>query len=117
MQTVTDREIKFRAWDGEKMLPPQNLTQNSKYWGWLGKKDVELMQYTGSQDRNGQDIYEGDIVRHHYWNGNYKNSVVEFKKTEASDDMGLDMIGFQDFEGCEVIGNIFENSELLEVEK
>ena len=56
------REIKFRAWSGSEMLEPQDLSQDGFYWSWLGKEDVELMQYTGLKDKNGKEIYESDYL-------------------------------------------------------
>ncbi len=76
MQDFKLREIKFRAWDKKKgimfsissmtgMLEPIDHTYN--YVGgdcnMADRKDVVLMQYTGCKDKDGKEIYEGDIVR------------------------------------------------------
>ncbi|MFS9151545.1 YopX family protein [Streptococcus infantis] len=91
-------------------------------------KDVELMQSTGLFDRNGKDIFEGDIISdghtsrdicHHQTLGFYtidSNGVEEFFGDTAS---------LEDFEevskymsaNIEIIGNIYENPELLEDKK
>lgn len=64
------REIKFRAWDGEKMREVKSLhlgtgrVQVSSQWGntSLEPQSYILMQYTGLTDKNGVEIYEGDVV-------------------------------------------------------
>lgn len=74
------REIKFRAWDtdNKKMVlwgellskNLQNILSMPKYCGY------ELMQYTGIKDKNGKEIYEGDIVQQF----NVKeNGIIEYK--------------------------------------
>ena len=68
------REIKFRAWNGSKMIDAFDLSCNPKYW-WKKCKDYPLMQYTGLKDITGQDIYEGDIITRE---DRKRGEVVEF---------------------------------------
>jgi len=119
------RTLKFRGWhdgyDGKTMLPPQDLSQSRSFWKWLGVNDVILMQYTGLFDKNGTEIYEGDIVKideiypHHEirWFGpNYPafdlHPGLSFDEANGLSERTSD--GVCD---CEVIGNIHENPELL----
>lgn len=94
-------------------------------------KDVELMQYTGLKDKNGKEIYENDLIMQY----DYKGDRWEIRQIIYSDhslNLGWCMkgikkinkynigelctvgIGPRDTERCEVIGNIFDNPELLE---
>lgn len=65
-----NREIKFRAWDGKTIRYPSNdglyIYLDGRYGvhkdNGGGKLECELMQYTGLKDKNGKEIYEGDIV-------------------------------------------------------
>lgn len=125
------REIRFRAWNGKFMVLPQ-------YGDWVSfdgvpytqkyntpnieiekAKDYILMQSTGLKDKNGKDIYEGDIIRFDdrvasvgevvYDSGSFKSQMPAFgiywklnhKNTSKKNRV-------------EVIGSVFENPELLE---
>ena len=127
------REIKVRGWDGKNLLEPQDLTQNGKHWKWLGKKDVLLMQYTGLKDKNGKEIYEGDIVksvselvklRNGKKTGKYRTEIYYIVYIEKEARFAIQKRGEEKHEVFhlsqeilteyyEVIGNIYENPELL----
>lgn len=96
----------------------------------VSTEDIELMQYTGLKDKNNKEIYEGDIVKFEdcYFDRKdsfYNIGVIQregktdelvigqllYKKTDF-DENYMNYIE-QTFEVCEVIGNIYENSELL----
>jgi len=120
---MTNRIIKFRAWDGKKMSKiPFAITQDGilcsgngvAYLATSITDSFVLMQFTGLHDKNGREIYEGDVVRGTF-GGNY---IVEIGKISGGG-MDTGVIGFgwvmddQDPEECEVIGNIYEHKELL----
>jgi uncharacterized phage protein (TIGR01671 family) len=118
-----EREIKFRVWlivendfndEGYKMiydlafeeyLPVNDQLSSVKH----------LMQYTGLLDKNGKEIYEGDIVKSAK-SIHDKNGVVEFYKGSfiLRFDNEYYALGFYENEKGEVIGNIYQNPELLE---
>lgn len=122
------REIKFRAWDGSKMFQVAALDFTLDYvegfmlWKPSGPdketrvyEDASkcvLMQYSGLKDRNGKDIYEGDILQ---WREKALPITVETFH-------GIRFMWGQDYLchayavlGGEVIGNIHENPDLLRV--
>lgn len=74
----------------------------------------ELMQYTGLHDKNGKEIYEGDIVKSFFvdtdeaGNETYKYYIMEVKYDEILCSYKIDK-----FMNLEVIGNVYENKELL----
>ena len=112
------RELKFRAWDGKKMIydvipvSETDIVELFEYEHQVTEvKAVE--QYTSHKDKNGKEIYEGDIVSVH--NKNRKNEydigVVEFGKAAFRCPF---LLGKYHSGQVEVIGNVHENADLME---
>ena len=129
------RQLKFRAWDKDsrKMCEVANLdwwgdpdqascdlAGPGKNGGWeklfyIDVGEVELMQYTGLKDKNGREIYEGDIIQE--FAGEHAQGVWEYSNVSTVEDLRWlpDSLGFADC--AYVIGNIYENPELEAVMK
>jgi uncharacterized phage protein (TIGR01671 family) len=129
------REIKFRAWDllsksmrrvsviefdpGDEVcnvaMPAEPLNSQRAYSDRFeeraGGEYLDLMQFTGLKDKNGKEIYEGDIVSGHNGDGSSNVWPVEYA-CENSEWTGFN-VGADDERDCEVIGNIYENPEPL----
>jgi hypothetical protein len=112
------REIKFRAWmiAGKYMKSWEDL-EHMNFWAYANHGGIwELMQYTGLKDKNGKEIYEGDIVIHHYfhetgtviWQQSQSRYALEYLSDKKTQELfPIDTAMF------EIIGNIYENPELL----
>ena len=111
------REIKFRAWAEGRLNTPDYTTVLIGLRGFVQGEKFVLMQFTGLRDKNGQEIYEGDIVR--------EDSGIILTIEWCDQEVGwrpvLEFLyrnneygAATDFVGLEVIGNIYENPELLE---
>jgi uncharacterized phage protein (TIGR01671 family) len=113
------RKIKFRSWDvrEEKMLG-WDIVQNQYFYTIEQYPDYKVMQYTGFEDKNGNEIYEGDIIM--YNEGSTESrSKMEVKWCDASFQLKAYKENWcYDIGEClqstlVVIGNIYENPELL----
>ena len=114
-----NREIKFRAWDTKiKCFQDEDYClriQTGLVQGYYGQlfPEMELDQYTGLKDKNGKEIYEGDILHRHmnvYWMVVFEESKWVAKPKNSESGLYLDATQFIE---TEVIGNTHESPEPL----
>ncbi len=133
------RQLKFRVWNGTRFVTKSDTyikTSNGSLWnydedyggnGSLWSADGKIQQYTGLLDKNGVEIYEGDILE--IWDGRklpveFGEYFTGFERRDshngwylasgtAISDLALDERYAIDEYGVTVVGNVFENPELL----
>lgn len=141
------RELKFRAWDKKQkkmiafdlasiygyegtygiggevsgvILPDERtpLNFNSGYGMGGANEDLEIMQYTGLKDKNGVEIYEGDILSKdgRHYPVVYTCNEFSIQDYDNGDYYHGEDNAYHDWESFEVIGNIYENPELIKGE-
>ena len=110
------REIKFRVWDGNnrKFDYPDTIVLN---------EGLELQQFSGLIDKKGKEIYEGDIVKHYgeVWQVVLEDAIFIIKglsyrtnpRNGESHKIRNDLLS-NEVKVLEIIGNIYENKNLLE---
>ena len=126
---------KYRAYDGGSLnrmyQPDEVMVGNGDIWiidedsvagEWIVNNDIHLMQSTGLLDKNGKEIFEGDIVDYKgrkaviKWHGSYASFIYIFVDELQKRVAGWNPLYLAYFH-FEVIGNKFETPEFLEVEE
>lgn len=125
-----NREIKFRIWADNKFynkcLVGNTNNTNDEKWTcpmvWLEKQkewvhcdNGIICQYTGLKDKNGKEIYEGDILKAIRWNNIFlvKYTGTAFYLYRKGNNGFNKITTWNNAEKSEVIGNIYDNPELL----
>lgn len=123
------RSIKFKAWDNtlKRMLVPSPVQSKHSFMTWDGLcyengylLDYTMLQWTGLKDKNGKEIYEGDIFMESGWKAVviFANGCFGYSFPQRESDFTTlwyvcGKYNTQDKSTCEVIGNIYENPELI----
>lgn len=112
------REIKFRAWHKHDKVM---CISTSHLESWFNNPEYEVMQFIGVCDKNGKRIYENDIIKYRcsdYDSGFFIGEVFYCEKDMMYKAINkrCSKISFtlESSKYYEVIGNIYENPELLE---
>ncbi len=131
------RDIKFRAFDKKSGVVAEVVTidydqdavcvryEDDLYW--VDFKDIELLQYTGLKDKNDVEIYEGDVIKVGRSNSYFDNDIAKVVFEDGCFLLKTVKLKYKikehfikDFKNrgwYKIIGNIYENPELLEDNK
>lgn len=141
-----NREIKFRIWADNQfyykcLVGNTNDTNDKKYtcpvvWldnrkEWVNCDNGIISQYTGLKDKNGVEIYEGDIVRYYHktffkkkgeevfnfknekcyvvWDIERASFILNKRKDKVTNKAYIDILDMSESDNIEIIGNIYEN--------
>lgn len=130
---------KFRAYDSGSLCrmyqPDEVMVGDGNIWiideddvagEWIVNNDLNLMQSTGLKDKNSKEIFEGDVIAIELDDTetpinarifqNSKIGVLMFHVFEDNEDVPMVELLEDNSVAFEIIGNIYENPELLEVE-
>lgn len=114
---MENREIKFRVWNTDSKKWVKNLTYCIDDFSTTNKEWHKVMQYTGRKDKNNNDVYEFDLLKTEsgtvmakFFEGSFM--LVNLDGNLIKDGSGVGFTAW--INDCEVIGNIYENPELLE---
>lgn len=124
------REIKFRAWHHKLNQMYEVVAINldlhfvhldPDYCHKVKFKDIELMQYTGLKDKNGKEINEGDLIQYgeivYEVRYNFSRWIMLDKEFDGYDNFGAPLVGpsfsRNKMKDIEIIGNIYENPEMV----
>ena len=118
------KEVKYRAWDTEKEKMAEVISINlsdgevrmedeeCRVWSAPAPYVCRLMQYIGHKDKYGKEIYEGDIVK--LFEYKVLDSIILPEEIVIINDIRVGCDTLIPSQYMEVIGNIYENPELLE---
>jgi len=109
---MENSRYKFRAWSNVEMSTSDEYDSMADFW--LDCNYCKIMQYTGLKDKNGNPIYEGDILK------GINGVIGQVIFNDGAFLFSVDMMPLVDFTNysntekwAEIIGNIYENPELL----
>ena len=104
------RTFKFRVWNKvSKVLTQPHAVSDEIF----SNPNLEIMQFTGLLDRNGKEIYEGDILKY-YGEVVWIAQSASFRVNPTRDNADISFTeSFLNIDDSEIAGNIFENPELL----